>query len=270
MIDIHSHVLWDLDDGPSTQEESLAILAEASANGTTAMVATPHLNTHFAYQAGLSQNRITELTANTGGSPRIYRGCEVHLTLDNVDQVLKSSEDFTINSTHYLLVELPNAQIGRHIDLVLRHLLEAGITPIVAHPERNSALRQKPDLVEGWVELGCFMQLTANSITGEFGASAKAASIQMLDRGLVHVVASDSHDAVHRHPRLSDAYELVLAKYGADYAQGLFNENPRDIIEGFRLAGGRQRFERPSPPWWRFWQEGAQRKPGSFTRTLWR
>jgi protein-tyrosine phosphatase len=252
LVDIHSHIVWDVDDGPATLEESLAMLAAASVNGTTAMVATPHLNTRYVYRADLTESRITELTANTAGTPRIYRGCEVHLTLDNVDEVLKSATAYTINGTQYLLVELPHAQIGRHIDLVLKHLLDAGISPIVAHPERNPVLQQKPNMLEEWVERGCLMQVTANSITGGFGAAAKAASIQMLDRGLVHAVASDSHDPVRRHPRLNDAYQFVLAKYGDDCAEVLFTENPQDIVGGIRLAGGRQTFERPSLPWWRF------------------
>jgi protein-tyrosine phosphatase len=257
VVDIHSHILWGVDDGPSTLEEGLAIIAEASANGTTAIVATPHLNPHYAYRPELTGSRIAELIESTGGTPRIYRGCEVHLTLDNVDQVLNSASDYTINGKQYLLVELPHAQIGRHIDLVLRHLLDAGISPIVAHPERNPVLRQKPDMVAEWVELGCLMQLTANSITGGFGASAKAASIQMLDRGMVHIIASDSHDSVHRHPRLNEAYQFILGNYGEDCAEVLFNEHPRDIVEGLRLSGGRQMFERSSVPWWRFWREGA-------------
>jgi protein-tyrosine phosphatase len=254
MVDIHTHILWEIDDGASSVEESIAMLEGARQAGTVEIVATPHWNPRYAYQAALTEDRIAQLTEKTGGTPRIHRGCEVHLTSDNVVDLLKAPATYTINGKQYLLVEVPHQQVGKHIEMVLKHLLDAGISPIVAHPERNPVLQQQLEKVESWVDLGCLMQLTALSLMGGFGASAKRTGIRMLDRGLAHVVASDAHDPVHRHARLDDAYQLTRARYGEDLAEVLFEDNPRAIVEGARLVGGRQTFEPSAVPWWRRWR----------------
>jgi protein-tyrosine phosphatase len=178
----------------------------------------------------------------------------VHLNVDNVEQVRRSPASYTINGTQYLLVELPNVHVGRHVEAVLKHLIGEGISPIIAHPERNPVLQKNLPLLEGWVEFGCLLQLTALSVTGGFGGRAKAASTWLLQRGLAHVVASDSHDPVRRHPRLKEAYAEVSSRYGTDYADALFRDNPRDIVDGVSVARGPQIFEDSSPRWWQFWQ----------------
>ena len=254
MIDIHSHIIWEVDDGASDIEESLVMLEAAWQSGTTDIVATPHLNDRFAYQAELTEQRAAELAARVAGKPRIHRGCEVHLNVDNVEQVRRSPASYTINGTQYLLVEMPNFHVGRHVETVLKQLIAEGISPIVAHPERNPVLQKNRQMLEGWVELGCLLQLTALSVTGGFGGPAKAASTWLLRRGLAHIVASDSHDPVRRHPRLKEAYSEVSSSYGTDYADALFRDNPRNILDGVSAAGGRQVFEKSSSRWWQFWQ----------------
>ena len=258
VVDIHSHVVWDLDDGASTLEESLAMLDNARQGGTTDIVATPHLNAKYEYQADLTRQRAAELAEKTQGKPRIHVGCEVHLSLDNIEKVIQSPKSYTINRTQYLLVELPNVQVGKHIEAVLKHLLDEGIAPIVAHPERNPVLQRKPEMLEEWVELGCLTQLTAISVTGGFGGPAKTASAWMLQRGLAHVVASDTHDPVRRHPRLDEAYAAVCSRYGEEYAEVLFRDYPQGILDGVRLGGGKQIFDRSSSPWWQFWKRNAE------------
>lgn len=253
MIDIHSHIVWGLDDGPAGAEESIAMLDSARASGTTDIVATPHSSPQYAYQADLLQQRIAELADRTGHRPRIHRGCEFHLSFDNLEDLVRQPARYTINGKQYLLVEFASAQIGKHGDKVLERLLQAGLTPVIAHPERNQVLRRSLDRVEGWVDLGCLMQVTALSITGGFGRSAQSASTRLLERGLVHVVASDAHDVTHRPPGLDAAYAAVLSRYGADAAEILFRDNPRAIIQGDRLPGGRQ-VVCESPPWWQVWR----------------
>jgi protein-tyrosine phosphatase len=259
VVDIHTHVVWDVDDGPERLEESLEILAEARRAGTTDIVATPHLNPKYTFDPELVCERVVELTAKMDGAPRVHRGCEVHLTVDGIEEVLRSPARHTINGTQYLLVELPNVQLGRHIDQVLNHLLDEGLTPIVAHPERNPVLQRKPETVQPWVEAGCLLQLTALSIGGGFGGPAKRASAWLLERGLAHVVASDTHDPTRRHPRLEEAFLEVQERYGDEYAEALFRENPRSILDGIALSGSgqQQTFGRSGAPWWRFWQRAA-------------
>jgi protein-tyrosine phosphatase len=240
MIDIHSHVLWGLDDGATSLEESLAMTRDAASAGTTDLVATPHMNSQFEYQPETASEKSLELGAQLGAGPRLHRGCEFHLTADNLDLLMARPSTYTINGGPYLLLEPPGLYLGKHIGRIFQQLLDAGITPIIAHPERNPALAQDLAKVQEWVQMGCLTQLTALSLTGVFGASAKSAGTRILERGLAHVVASDAHDPVRRHARLDETFRLVDSRYGEKCAEILFVEYPRGIIEGRQLPGGQQ------------------------------
>ena len=258
MVDIHSHVVWGLDDGATDMEQSLAMLRAAADSGTTDIVATPHSNAEFRYQAELLEERMGRLAAATGGKPRLHRGCDLHLSFDNIDEVLERPGRYSIDGKQYLLVECPDFHVGKHTEGVLRRLMDGGIVPIVTHPERNPVLQGKLSRVEEWVELGCLVQVTALSICGGFGRTARAAVGRLLERGLVHVVASDAHDPQHRHARLDEAYGMVRSRYGEEEADILFTHNPQAIIEGIRLAGGKQMLQETAPKlWWQFWRDSG-------------
>jgi protein-tyrosine phosphatase len=255
MTDTHSHVVWGVDDGSPTLEISLTMLQLAASSGTTDIVATPHANPKYAFQREVVLERIQTLNQAAAGRPRIHFGCEFHLSFDNVDHLMENLRQYTINGKQYLLVECPDFHIGRHAESVLRGMIDAGIVPIIAHPERNPVLRQKLTRAEEWVEFGCLLQLTAMSITGGFGASARSASFRLLDHGLAHIVASDAHDPVHRSPILADARQAVGARYGEDAAEILFDGNPRAVIEGAPLLGGRLISWPPARKWYQFWKK---------------
>ena len=252
MIDIHSHVLWGVDDGASSLEDSIAILRAAWADGTTGIVATPHSNARYSFQADLCRRGIEELAARTEGQPVIHLGCEFQVTVDNIGPLLDRPTIYTMNGGPYLLLECPDFHIGRYTESILERLLQADIVPIIVHPERNPLLVRDLDRLEGWVGLGCLIQVTALSITGGFGGSVRSASLRLLDRGLVHAVASDAHDLEHRPPGLSAAARAVRGRLGEEAADLLFTDNPRAIVEGLPLAGGRLIFaEPPKKHWWR-------------------
>ncbi|HXB68865.1 MAG TPA: CpsB/CapC family capsule biosynthesis tyrosine phosphatase [Candidatus Acidoferrales bacterium] len=255
MIDIHSHVVWGLDDGATDMEQSLVMLRAAAQTGTTDIVATPHSNAEFRYEAELLEERIRLLAVELGGKPRIHRGCDLHLSFDNIDEVLQRPGKYTIDGKQYLLVECPDFHVGKHMEGVLQRLIDSGIVPIVTHPERNPVLQQKVSRVEEWVELGCLVQVTALSICGGFGRTAGGVANRLLEQGLVHVVASDAHDPEHRHARLDEAYGIVKSRYGEEEADILFTHNPKDIVEGVPLAGGKYlREEAAGKRWWQFWR----------------
>jgi protein-tyrosine phosphatase len=249
MVDIHSHVLCGMDDGASTMEESLALLEIAWESLTTDIVATPHCNPQYAYQPELVDRAVAELNARAGGKPKIHRGCEFHLTFDNMDRLVDQPSAYTINGRQYLLIECPDSHVGKYTEPVMERLLERGLVPIVSHPERNPILQRKIDRVESWVGLGCLIQVTALSITGGFGEPAKTAAAQLLQRGLAHVVASDAHNPTRRHSSLREAYAAVQSRYGDDAAELLFEANPRRIVEGLPVPGGKQPYARPQGLW---------------------
>ena len=254
MIDTHSHVVWGVDDGATNIDVSLTMLQLAADHRTTDIVATPHANPKYEFQRQVVLTRIQALNRATGGRPRVHFGCEFHLSFDNVDHLMENLRQYTINGKQYLLVECPDFHVGQHAESVLRAMIEAGVVPIIAHPERNQVLRQKLARVEEWVGSGCLLQLTAMSITGGFGASARAASLRLLDRGMAHIVASDAHDTVHRSPVLTEARHTVAERYGEDAAEILFDENPRSVIGGAPLLGGRLMSWQPVRRWYEFWK----------------
>ncbi|HEX3742742.1 MAG TPA: CpsB/CapC family capsule biosynthesis tyrosine phosphatase [Bryobacteraceae bacterium] len=255
MTDTHSHIVWGVDDGPPTMEISLTMLEVAASSGTTDIVATPHANPRYFFQRDVVLERIDALNQAAGGRPRVHFGCEFHLSFDNVDHLMENLRQYTINGKQYLLVECPDYHIGQHTESVLRRMIDSGIVPIIAHPERNPVLREKLTRAEEWVELGCLLQITAMSITGRFGSSARSASHRLFERGLVHVVASDAHDPENRSPRLSDARQAIVDRHGEDIAAIVLDENPRAIVEGAPILGGRQVSWTPTKKWFHFWKK---------------
>lgn len=245
-----------MDDGAPTIEVSLEMLRLAAAAGTTDIVATPHSNAEFEYQPALIDERILELTGKTGGIPRIHRGCDLHLSFDNISDAVGNPSKYSINGKRYVLVECSDLHISGSMSKVLDRLLAVDLIPIITHPERNPILQKEPARVEKWVDLGCLVQVTALSVMGGFGKRAAASAKQFFSMGLVHVIASDAHDPVHRHPRLDDAFQAVSAAYGADVAEQLFIANPTRIIHG-QFVSNERLVSAPARKWWQFWPGAA-------------
>ena len=231
MIDIHSHILWGVDDGVKTFEDSARMLRISAESGTTDIVATPHSNSRYTFEPVLIEARIEELR-QVSGLPHIHRGCDFNLSYENIQDGLISPEKYTLNHLNYLLVEFPDLNISPAIDKVFVQFLDRDIVPIITHPERNGLLQQRIPKLTAWVKEGCLLQVTALSITGGFGKEARDCAWDLLQRGLVHVVASDAHDPEHRHTRLNEAREAVAKRFGEENANLLFEINPRAAIEG--------------------------------------
>jgi protein-tyrosine phosphatase len=232
--DIHSHVLYGMDDGAKAREDSLGMLALAVRCGTTDIVATPHCNGRFRYDPGLVAQQIADLNSSVEGI-RIHRGCDFQLEADNIKDAIANPHRYTINGGRYLLVEFPHTLRNPHADWILKHLVDAGLTPILTHPERNPLLRSSVEDLARWVQNGCWLQLTAGSITGTFGQRAQRFCTVLLERGLVRVVASDAHDCTRRPPSLAEGYDRLTRRYGVAGVTPLFVDNPRAVIAGERL-----------------------------------
>jgi protein-tyrosine phosphatase len=236
LIDIHSHVLYGLDDGARTFGDSLAMLRLAQEHGTTAIVATPHANLEYRYDPELISRRIEEMSHALGGSIQIHRGCDFHLSYDNIQDAIANPRKYTINGGPYLLVEFSDLLIFKNTAEIFARLQDAGMIPIITHPERNDLLRQRIDQITAWVGAGALNQVTAQSLTGRFGKRAAEFAKLLLERDLVHFLASDGHDCEHRPPRMDQAYAWVLDRYGEATAEALCRTNPQAAITGEPLA----------------------------------
>jgi len=235
MIDIHSHILPGLDDGSGSPEESLAMLQMAAAAGTTDIVATPHANHEYGFDPDLVEHKIADLQAAIGDTPRIHYGCDFQLTPENIEDAIGTPGKYSINHRGYLLVEFSDFLIPKTTAEIFARLIQAGLCPIVTHPERNQLLQARlPELAE-WVAEGALVQVTAQSMLGLFGRSAKAAAHELMRNGLVHFLASDAHDLDHRTTALDGAWRYVEATFGAEAAVRVLEENPRAVLAGVPL-----------------------------------
>jgi protein-tyrosine phosphatase len=238
VIDLHSHVLFGIDDGATTLEYGVAMARMAAAAGTADIVATPHSGGVEALPAGELESRLEALRRECGDAIQIHSGVEWQLTYRNFVHLVASPLVNSINGKGYLLVELPESLPGPSSEQMLGELLEAGLRIVVAHPERNAGLAEEFRRLARLVERGAFLQVTAMSLTGEFGGAARKCGEWLLERGLAHFVASDGHDLVKRPPRLDLANNDVIRMYGEEYATALFEANPRAVIEGTPLQAG--------------------------------
>jgi protein-tyrosine phosphatase len=235
LVDIHSHILSGLDDGAEDLDESIAMLRLAADSGTTDIVATPHANAEFTFAPDLIGQKIAELQEAAGPLPHIHRGCDLHLTLENIEDAIANPSKYAINHLSYLLVEFSDFIIPDTIQETFVRLLDAGLTPIVTHPERNPLLGGRLDQLQSWVENGALVQVTAGSLLGVLGRAAKSVATELMNRNMVHFVASDAHDTRHRTPVLRDAYQYVATAWSPNLAKLLFSTAPHAVITGGRI-----------------------------------
>jgi len=254
-IDIHTHVLPGLDDGAATEQDSIAMLEMARRHGTSVLVASPHANPFYPYDRARAEQLLERLRARAPSGLQLIRGCDFHLTFNNVENALRSPSDFAINGRCYLLMELSDLTVFANTGALWRRLEDAGLRIILTHPERNELLRQRFDLIEEWVGEGRHMQVTAGSLWGDFGPEAQRFSGRLLDAGLVHFVASDAHDLRRRPPRLDRAFAWLAEHYSRELAALLTIGHPRAAVEGRPLSlEGFPPPRRPRPgSWWRRW-----------------
>lgn len=254
MVDIHSHILAGMDDGADSMEKSLAMVKMAAEAGTTDIVATPHASPEYTFDPDLVARKVSELAEACGHVPRIHPGCDFHLTLENIEDALANPGKYTINHKRYLLVELSDRLVPTTTDGVFERMRAAGIIPVVTHPERNRRLHRRLDRLEKWVAEGACVQITADSLSGRFGNTAKGVAAELIARGLVHFIASDAHGVNDRKPVLDAAHAQVSHSYGKSYANLVFDENPRAALEGVAVTA-----VKPAPQaarrWYEFWRK---------------
>ena len=212
MIDLHSHILPGVDDGPATLEESLELARSAAADGIRIIAATPHVRDDYPTTPTTMERLLAELRAaiQAEGIPIDVRpGGEI--AIDWLDRL--SDEDLIRfglgGSPHYLLVEFPYAGWPLSLHEWVFRLVTRQITPVIAHPERNADVQGNPNELRPLVDAGALVQITAASLDGRIGRSSKAAAIGLIASGLAHLLASDAHTPDVREAGLKAAADAV-------------------------------------------------------------
>lgn len=237
MIDIHCHILPEVDDGSYSMSESLEMARMAADSGVTGIVATPHfpgvpeslrhLETLTKRSAALSRELREERIP-----VKLYTGAEI-LCLPETAQLAKQRRLPTIAGTDYLLTEFRFDASASYMTRMLNTLLDAGYKPVVAHPERYAAVQQEPMLAAHWFgELECILQLNKGSVLGAFGTRVRQTSHALLDQGLAHIIASDAHSSHRRTPHMQQLRLWLEENCSPEYVQILLQRNPARLVNG--------------------------------------
>ena len=232
MIDIHHHLLFGLDDGPSDIDTSVAMVEMAAENGITHIVSTPHANARWNFDPEVNRQKLSEIEARVNGKVTLGLGCDFHLSYDNIEDALKNRSKYTINGKQYLLVEFADLMIPTSINDAFYEMIVAGMVPVITHPERNLTIQKHPERMKQWLREGCLVQVTASSLTGRFGRTAQSLAMQFLERDWVHFLATDAHNTESRPPILREAYEVVAKRFGTETAERLCVKNPKAAFFG--------------------------------------
>ena len=235
MLDLHSHILPGVDDGPSTMEESIEMARLAYEDGTRAIVATPH-NRDVNERSSLSAvrdlaNRFRQEIQAQSIPLKVLLGMENHLEMDTPEQVDRGLA-IPIEGTQYILIELPFEFYPFYCEEVFFKLQIMGLRPIVVHPERNLAIQDNPRILANMVHWGALTQITAGSITGAFGKEPRKSSKELLKQNLVHIIASDGHTARGtRRPLISPGVAEVAKVTGKEAAFKMVEDIPQAILQ---------------------------------------
>ncbi len=240
MIDIHNHMLPGLDDGPDGWEETLLMASMAVSDGIEGVVCTPH------WAPGLMENthlRVSEAVETLRGRLHeegialdVYPGAELRLDVGLIGAV-RSGRLLSINDTgKYALVELPFVALPQGLEHFIAEFPEHGITPVIAHPERNMHLCRQPERLYEMVRMGALAQLTSDSLLGRYGEEIRDFSIMLLKHDLAHVLATDAHGAQWRSPGLSEARGAVEAIAGKEAADRMVRDVPLAIVQGRSIS----------------------------------
>ncbi|NQT25813.1 hypothetical protein HQ585_10685 [candidate division KSB1 bacterium] len=233
MIDIHTHILPQVDDGPSDWEDALALIRQGMNDGIRGAVCTSHvlnkLDDNLEGKLVYRFNQLKEMLAKHNLDFKLWLGSELHI-LSEYDPM---SQTATINGNKkYLMIEFPMNEMPSDADDKLFQLTLDGFIPIIVHPERNAKILYQPEKLFEFVQRGILLQMNAGSIDGVFGRPVKKLAIEMLDRNLVHFIASDCHQVRERPMLLSEAYRTVEKRWDRKLAQILFQANPLSAIQG--------------------------------------
>jgi protein-tyrosine phosphatase len=238
MIDLHTHLLWDWDDGPDDLYQTRAMLRLAEKDGTTAICLTPHVfrMTRHKDDLGVLRRRMVEfdeVVREAGIELEFHYGAEVFVHAE----VLRAVEQyrFTVDQTSYLFLEFAAEGVPVGAANVLSQLLSKGFVPIISHPERNRGFAARPELLYEFVSMGCAAQMTAASLTGELGKEVRSTAGLFMVHNLVHIIASDCHRAIGRPPGLSRAVEAAAKIVGESKARAMVTEIPRAILDNKAL-----------------------------------
>ena len=234
MIDLHCHILPGIDDGAPDLEVALAMARCAVDDGITVTACTPHIypglyeNNRDSIMAAIESFR--QVLASENIPLRLVEGADTHLAPDLVGQI-KAGKVPTLNGSRYFLFEPPHHIEPPRVEDTVFSIIAAGYVPVITHPERLTWIEDNYAIFGRMVKSGAWMQITAGSLTGRFGARPKYWAERILDEGLCHILATDSHHIKRRPPLLAEARDTAVKRLGRIEAEHLVVTRPLGILD---------------------------------------
>lgn len=235
MIDLHCHILPDVDDGAKDIETSFAMAQQAIIQGITHILCTPHhKNGYYENPKNSVIKAVARLQAEFDRRQldiTLLEGQEIRINGGLLDEIRRNRILFTDLADTYLLIELPAMEVPAYTDQLFFDLRSKGKVPVIVHPERNAQFRKYPNQLISYLEMGCLAQLTAPSIVGSFGKSIQKTAKKMVEHNLVQMVASDAHGVKHRTFHLQEAYDIIENDFGLEKVNCM-KQIVKDLVNG--------------------------------------
>jgi protein-tyrosine phosphatase len=259
MIDLHSHILPGIDDGPESLEISTQMAELYVKYGFTHVVATPHwvAGTSWTISTETIFERIAQLNhalENKSINISILAGMEIAIDIGLVD-LLVGSRLLTLAGGPYVLIEAPFQRLPLGWEQMTFQIMAKGFRVLLAHPERCRHFYLEPDLLHKFIEAGGYLQANYDSFLGHYGPEVSKAAFSLIENGYLHLLATDSHDPLHRHPgHAFKAMEVLNKTAGPETVEILTHVNPRRVIDGLPLktASPVSLLPKKRKKWWFF------------------
>lgn len=239
LVDLHCHILPGVDDGAKDLPMALNMARAAVEQGISHILLTPHhmdgeytnhkidvLRKTSSFQKALDESEIPLI---------VFPGQEVHLTGDLITALNDDDILFMDEGGKYLLLELPHSGIPEYTEDMIFELQTRGITPVIAHPERNHGFQKDPDRLYDFVTRGCLTQLTCSSYLGVFGDNVEKLTAKIIRSGMGFAFSSDAHNFKGRRFLMREAFNKLEQRAGKDVA-ARFNDDARAILNGDEIV----------------------------------
>lgn len=234
MIDIHSHIIPNVDDGARSVEETFNILKEAQEAGFTDVILTSHFLLNYyetdAQELIFWKDKLQEVLDQRGPNIKLHSGMEIYIS-NQMEELMQKNKLLTLANSRYMLIELPIASNVKYFDYVVYYLEAKGIKPIIAHPERYKCVQKDPDIVEEYIEKGCLIQCNYGSIVNLYGREAEKTIKTLLKRNQVHFLGSDVHRENGTYLIILDAIKKIRKIIGENKINEITTINPKKILQ---------------------------------------
>lgn len=255
MVDLHCHLLPGIDDGSKNMTISLRLAREATKNGVTHALLTPHhMNGRYVNHKQDVIRRTKEFQKqlkNHNIPLMVFPGQEVRINGQLLTALDEDDILFADTGNRYLMLEFPDDDVSHYTNQMIFDLQQRVITPVIVHPERNTKIMAQPELLYQLLEKGCLSQITASSYVGTFGKKVENFSRQLIEAGQGYVFASDAHNLPGRKYEMRQAFEKLSQEFGGELVEQ-YQNNARDIINGANVPLNETRKIKKKKRFWLF------------------